>query len=84
MPVAESARSIKAAGQTGRRVVLRISRDSSGEIGLESWKMGGFRDDTIKEAKSLLLDAGLVASSNHACRANTNALPWRSCPTRSM
>ena len=61
MVVAESrARVIKAAGETIRHTVLKISRVRLGEIGFEGLKMGGFRDVTKKEVKSLLHDAGLA------------------------
>jgi 23S rRNA pseudouridine2605 synthase len=63
MVVAESRpRVIKAAGETMRHSVLKISRVKLGEIGFEGLKMGGFRDVTKKEVKSLLHDAGLAAS----------------------
>ena len=61
MVVAESRpRVIKAAGETIRHTVLKISRVRLGEISFEGLKMGGFRDVTKKEVKSLLHDAGLV------------------------
>jgi 23S rRNA pseudouridine2605 synthase len=61
MVVAESRpRVIKAAGETIRHTVLKISRVRLGEIGFEGLKMGGFRDVTKKEVKSLLHDAGLA------------------------
>jgi len=63
MVVAESRpRVLKAAGETMRHSVLKISRVKLGEIGFEGLKMGGFRDVTKKEVKSLLHDAGLTAS----------------------
>ena len=62
MVVAESRpRVIKAAGETMRHTVLKISRVKLGEIGFEGLKMGGFRDVTKKEVKSLLNDAGIAA-----------------------
>ena len=61
MVVAESRpRVIKAAGETIRHTVLKISRVRLGEISFEGLKMGAFRDVTKKEVKSLLHDAGLV------------------------
>jgi 23S rRNA pseudouridine2605 synthase len=61
MVVAESRpRVIKAAGETIRHTVLKISRIRLGEISFEGLKMGGFRDVTKKEVKSLLHDAGLA------------------------
>jgi 23S rRNA pseudouridine2605 synthase len=61
MVVAESRpRVIKAAGETIRHTVLKISRVRLGEISFEGLKMGGFRDVTKKEVKSLLHDAGLA------------------------
>jgi 23S rRNA pseudouridine2605 synthase len=61
--VAESRpRVIKAAGETIRHTVLKISRVRLGGISFEGLKMGGFRDVTKKEVKSLLHDAGLGAS----------------------
>jgi 23S rRNA pseudouridine2605 synthase len=58
--VAESRpRVIKAAGETIRHTVLKISRIRLGEISFDGLKMGGFRDVTKKEVKSLLHDAGI-------------------------
>jgi pseudouridine synthase len=63
MIVAESRpRVLKAAGETIRHTVLKISRVRLGEISFEGLKMGGFRELTKKEIKSLLHDAGLAAS----------------------
>ena len=63
MVVAESRpRVLKAAGETIRHTVLKISRLRLGEISFEGLKMGGFRDVTKKEVKSLLHDAGILAS----------------------
>ena len=55
-------RVLKAAGELVRHTVLKISRVRLGEISFEGLKMGGFRDLTKKEIKSLLADAGLTAS----------------------
>ena len=63
MVVAESRpRVLKAAGETIRRTLLKISRIRLGEISFEGLKMGGFRDLTKQEVKSLLHDAGAAAS----------------------
>ncbi len=63
MVVAESRpRVLKAAGETIRHTVLKISRVKLGQIGFEGLKMGGFRDVTKKEVKSLLHEAGIAAS----------------------
>jgi 23S rRNA pseudouridine2605 synthase len=63
MVVAESRpRVLKAAGEVIRHTLLKISRVRLGEISFEGLKMGGFRDVTKKEVKSLLHDAGLAAS----------------------
>jgi 23S rRNA pseudouridine2605 synthase len=60
MAVAEARpRALKAAGEVIRHTVLKISRLRLSEIGFEGLKMGGFRDVTQKELKSLLRDAGL-------------------------
>jgi len=60
MVVAESRpRVLKAAGELIRHTLLKISRVRLGEISFEGLKMGGFRDVTKKEVKSLLHDAGL-------------------------
>ncbi|MBN2574294.1 MAG: rRNA pseudouridine synthase [Deltaproteobacteria bacterium] len=61
--VAESRpRVLKAAGETIRHALLKISRLRLGEIGFEGLRMGGFRDLTKQEVKSLLRDAGITAS----------------------
>jgi 23S rRNA pseudouridine2605 synthase len=63
MIVAESRpRVLKAAGETIRHTVLKISRVRLGGISFEGLKMGGFREVTKKEIKSLLHDAGIAAS----------------------
>ena len=63
MVVAESRpRVLKAGGETVRHTLLKISRIKLGAISFEGLKMGGFRDLTKKEVKSLLHDAGLAAS----------------------
>jgi 23S rRNA pseudouridine2605 synthase len=63
MVVAESRpRVLKAAGETIRHTLLKISRVRLGEISFEGLKMGGFRDITKKEVSSLLHDAGIAAS----------------------
>ena len=63
MVVAESRpRVLKAGGETVRHTLLKISRIKLGTISFEGLKMGGFRDLTKKEVKSLLLDAGLTES----------------------
>ena len=63
MVVAESrARVLKAAGETIRRTLLKISRVRLGVISFEGLRMGGFRDLTKQEVKALLHDAGLAAS----------------------
>jgi 23S rRNA pseudouridine2605 synthase len=62
MVVAESRpRALKNGGELIRHTVLKISRVRLGEISFEGLKMGGFRDLTKKEAKSLLSDAGMSA-----------------------
>ena len=61
--VAESRpRVLKAAGETIRHSVLKISRVRLGAISFEGLKMGGFRDLGKQELKSLLRDAGLATS----------------------
>lgn len=61
--VAESRpRVLKAAGETIRRTVLKISRIKLGSISFEGLKMGGYRELTKKEVKSLLNDAGLASA----------------------
>jgi 23S rRNA pseudouridine2605 synthase len=61
--VAESRpRVLKAAGETIRHTLLKISRVRLGDISFEGLKMGGFRDATKQEVKALLHDAGLAAS----------------------
>jgi 23S rRNA pseudouridine2605 synthase len=63
MVVAESrARVLKAAGETIRRSLLKISRVRLGEIGFEGLRMGGFRELTKAEVTALLHDAGIAAS----------------------
>jgi len=63
MVVAESRpRVLKAAGETIRHTLLKISRVRLGDISFEGLKMGGFRDATKLEVKALLHDAGLAAS----------------------
>ena len=63
MVVAETRpRVLKAAGETMRHTLLKISRIKLGEISFEGLKMGGFRDVTKKEVQSLLHDAGIAAS----------------------
>jgi 23S rRNA pseudouridine2605 synthase len=63
MVVAESRpRVLKAAGETIRHTLLKISRVRLGEISFEGLKMGGFRDATKQEIKSLLHDAGVIPS----------------------
>lgn len=63
MVVAETRpRVLKAAGETIRHSVLKISRVRLGEISFEGLKMGGFRELTKQEIKSLLKDAGIAAS----------------------
>ena len=63
MVVAESRpRVLKAGGETVRHTLLKISRIKLGAISFEGLKMGGFRDLTKKEVKSLLHDAGLTES----------------------
>lgn len=63
MVVAESrARVLKAAGETIRRTLLKISRVRLGTISFQGLKMGAFRELTKPEVKALLLDAGLAAS----------------------
>jgi 23S rRNA pseudouridine2605 synthase len=63
MVVAESrARVLKAAGETIRRSLLKISRVRLGEIGFEGLRMGGFRELTKPEITALLHDAGMAAS----------------------
>jgi len=61
MIVAESRpRALKAGGELIRHTVLKISRVRLGEIGFEGLKMGGFRELTKKEIKSLLSEAGVA------------------------
>jgi pseudouridine synthase len=55
------ARALKAAGDVVRHSVLKISRVRLGEISFEGLRMGGFRELSKKEIKSLLSDAGLTA-----------------------
>ena len=55
------ARALKAAGEVIRHSVLKISRVRLGEISFEGLRMGGFRELSRKEIKSLLSDAGLTA-----------------------
>jgi len=55
-------RVLKAAGETIRHTVLKISRIRLGEISFEGLKMGGFRDATKQEVKALLRAAGVAAS----------------------
>jgi 16S rRNA U516 pseudouridylate synthase RsuA-like enzyme len=55
------ARALKAAGELIRHSVLKISRVRLGEISFEGLRMGGFRELSRKEIKSLLSDAGLTA-----------------------
>ena len=55
-------RALKAVGELIRHTVLKISRVRLGELSFEGLKMGGFRDLTKKEIKSLLSDAGLTPS----------------------
>jgi 23S rRNA pseudouridine2605 synthase len=63
MEVAESRpRVLKAAGEYIRRTLLKISRIRLGTISFEGLKMGGFRELSKQEAKSLLHDAGMAAS----------------------
>jgi 23S rRNA pseudouridine2605 synthase len=63
MVVAESRpRVLKAGGETIRHTLLKISRVKLGGLSFEGLKMGGFRDLTKPEVKSLLRDAGLGAS----------------------
>lgn len=63
MVVAESrARVLKAAGETIRHSVLKISRVKLGCIRFEGLKMGGSRELTKLEIRTLLRDAGLAAS----------------------
>ena len=63
MIVAESRpRVLKAAGETIRHTVLKISRVRLGAISFEGLKMGGYRELTKKEITSLLTDAGLAGS----------------------
>jgi 23S rRNA pseudouridine2605 synthase len=62
MVVAESrARVLKAAGETIRHTLLKISRVRLGPISFEGLRMGGFRDATRQEVKALLRDAGLAS-----------------------
>jgi 23S rRNA pseudouridine2605 synthase len=56
------ARALKGGGELIRRSLLKISRVRLGEISFEGLRMGGFRDLSKKEVKSLLSDAGLSAS----------------------
>jgi len=61
--VAEArARALKAAGDTIRHSVLKISRIKLGEISFEGLKMGGFRDLTKGETRSLLRQAGVTSA----------------------
>ena len=61
--VAESRpRVLKAGGETIRHTLLKISRVRLGGLSFDGLKMGGFRDVTKKEIKTLLHDAGLGAS----------------------
>jgi 23S rRNA pseudouridine2605 synthase len=63
MVVAESRpRVLKAAGETIRHTVLKISRTKLGDISFEGLKMGGFRELSKKEIKGLLHDAGMSTS----------------------
>ena len=63
MVVPESrARVLKAAGESIRHTVLKISRVKLGQLSFEGLRMGGFRDLTKPEIKSLLRSAGLAAS----------------------
>jgi 23S rRNA pseudouridine2605 synthase len=63
MVVAESRpRVLKAAGETIRRTLLKISRVRLGEISFEGLRMGGFRELSKQESKALLRDAGIAAS----------------------
>jgi 23S rRNA pseudouridine2605 synthase len=55
-------RALKAGGELVRHTVLKISRVRLGEISFEGLKMGGFRELTKKEIKSLLSDAGLTSA----------------------
>lgn len=52
------ARALKAGGELIRHTVLKISRVRLGPISFEGLKMGGFRDLTKAEIKTLLADAG--------------------------
>jgi 23S rRNA pseudouridine2605 synthase len=56
------ARALKAAGEVIRHSVLKISRVKLGGISFEGLRMGGFRELSRRETKSLLSDAGLAAS----------------------
>lgn len=63
MVVAESRpRVLKAAGETIRHTLLKISRVKLGEISFEGLKMGSYRELSKKEVKSLQHDAGIDAS----------------------
>lgn len=63
MVVAESRpRVLKAAGETIRHTLLKISRVRLGEISFAGLRMGGFREVTKQEVKSLLHAAGLAAA----------------------
>ena len=63
MEVAESrSRVLKAAGETIRHTLLKISRIRLGEISFAGLRMGGFRDATRPEVKALLLAAGVGAA----------------------
>ncbi len=52
-------RVLKAAGETIRHSVLKISRVKLGQLGFEGLRMGGFRELTKPEVRTLLRDAGL-------------------------
>jgi 23S rRNA pseudouridine2605 synthase len=54
-------RALKSAGEMIRHTVLKISRVRLGEISFEGLRMGGFRELSKREVKSLLSDAGLSA-----------------------
>jgi 23S rRNA pseudouridine2605 synthase len=60
MVVAESRpRVLKAAGETIRHTLLKISRIKLGDVSFEGLRMGGFRDLSKLEVKALLRDAGM-------------------------
>lgn len=62
MVVAESRpRVLKAGGETVRHTLLKISRVKLGDVSFEGLRMGGFRDLTKQEVKSLLHQAGMTA-----------------------